>query len=105
MSSLYISEYRRVGREAHGGPGATIPAPLEPAIRNQKISISGTSSQSKPFDPETALVLVSADAVCSIKFGEDPVAKTTDFRMPADSGQFFSINPKSGLKIAVVSNT
>lgn len=105
MAVLYISEYRRIGREPHGGPGTTIPSPLEPSLRNQTVAIGATSAQSLQLDNETTLVLVSTDAVCSIKFGEDPVAKSTDLRMPADSGQFFAVSPNSKLKIAVITNT
>lgn len=106
MAVLYVTEYRRLGREAHGGPGNNIQSPLEPSTKTQTIAIGATSAQcAVAFDAETTIVELHTDAICSYKFGKDPTAKTTDHRMAANGSKFFCVEPNSGLKVAVISNT
>lgn len=105
MAVVYISEYAKLGREAYGGPGTNIQAPLEPAIRNQTVAIGASSIQSSEFSKETTIVLVATDAICSVKFGANPNAKSTDMRLAANTSQFFAVAPGSQLKVAVITNS
>lgn len=105
MAVLYIKEYAMLGREAHGGPGTSIQAPLEPALASQIKAIGATSIQSNAFQPDTSIVLLATDAICSVEFGEDPTATASSLRLAANSSQFFAVKPGSNLKVAVITNS
>ena len=105
MAVVYVNEYSKLGREAYGGPGTNIQAPLEPAIRTQTLAIGASSVQSLEFNKETTLVLLATDAICSYKVGTDPVAKAIDMRLAANTSQFIAVPPNSGLKVAVITNS
>lgn len=76
-----------------------------PDIATQNIAISGSSTRvTNAFNAKTAIVTLTTDAICSIKFGGSGVtAATTDFRLPADTIISFSVQPNQ--YIAVISNT
>jgi len=106
MAVLYVVEYAQLGREVYGGPGTLIQAPLEPALATQNIAIGSSSVQcTNPFNDQTTLVLVSTDAICSIAFGTNPNAKSTNHRMAANAAQFFAIPAGKQFKIAVITNS
>ena len=103
---VYIREYKQLGREAYGGAGVAIQAGLEPAIKQQApIAIGASSVQSEPFDDDTALVLITTNAICHIEFGTNPAANTNKHRLAADAAQFFAVKPGSKLKVAVITGT
>lgn len=102
LMKLYISEYDNTTETRERG--WTVAAPKEPALVVQTpVAISGTSAQSAAFNQYTRFVMVHADVICSIRFGEDPTATIDDARMVADETRFFGVRP--GDRIAVISNT
>ena len=92
MASLYITEFV----EMYGN------CPVQPAIAEQVVEITGNSLQSRPFHRNTKYVLLSPDANCSVRFGDDPEALVTSERLWAYSWIPFSVSP--GHKVAVISN-
>lgn len=92
MATLYVTEFTGM----HGN------CPVQPAVAEQAVAISGHSEQSKPFQPSTQFVLLSPDQTCSIKFGQDPQATTASQRLSAGSWIPFHVTP--GLKVAVIAN-
>ena len=98
MGSLYISEYEGL---AHLG-GGRLPAMSEPSLATHVVAIGGASAQSPAFSTGTHLVRVHADANCSLKFGQNPTASTTDLRTSAGFTEYFAVNP--GDKVAVIAN-
>lgn len=96
MASLYIAEYD--GYLVNG-----VQVPREPPLAEQKITISGVSAASAAFNTQTKLVRLHTDAICSVLFGETPVATAAKQRLPADATEFKST--QAGHKVAVISNT
>ena len=105
MAVLYINEYARLGRERYAGTGNNIQSPLEPAIASSTVAIGGGSLQSPIFNPDTTLVMLHTDAICSIQFGVDPAASTQTFRLPANATQFYAVEPGKNMRVAVITNT
>lgn len=99
MSNLYISEYADVGHL----PGL-IPAGAEPNINDQLVNFAGASVQSNAFKSNTQIVRIHPDAICSIAFGTNPTATTTNKRMVAGQTEYFTIGAYSNLKVAVIAN-
>lgn len=97
MATLYICEYSDV---LHG-PGESSVG-MEPGTDQTPITIS-TSSQSLAFKANTRLVRIHTDAICSIVFGANPTATTSNKRLPANQTEYFGVVP--GMKLAVVTNT
>jgi len=98
MSTLYISEYVNL---AAANAGAQIGQ--EPAIAEQAIAIGAGSTQSVAFQSGTRFVRLHCDAICSVKFGLDPVATAVIKRMVAGQTEYFGV--KGGGKLAVIANT
>lgn len=73
MATLWITEYSQM---SYDGGGFRAPAPLEPALAVQTVTIGAGSAQSEAFHPACRIVLLTADADCHIAFGADPTATT-----------------------------
>lgn len=100
MASLYITEYAELARDEKGVP---IAAGREPAVAEQKITITGSSASSSTFNKLTKFVLLHVDAVTHVVFAESPTADATNRRMPADSSQFSGVS--RNLKVAGISGS
>lgn len=100
MATLYISEFG--GISSIGSNQAQVLP--QPATADQTVAIAGASARSAAFNARTKAVLLSADSVCSIKFGDTSVVATAgNFRLSADTPIPFSVEP--GGFVAVISNT
>lgn len=95
MGTLYITEY-------YSGSSAGIPVVRKPALVTQTVGIGAGSLQSAAFGGDTKLIRVHTDAICSVAFGTNPVATTSDARMAANQTEYWEVVP--GLKLAVISN-
>lgn len=97
MATLYITEYP----SASSGNG--MPVPLCPALAKQIVAI-GAVAPSAPFSPNTRLIRVHADAICSVEIGgTGPVATVTSQRMAAGQTEYFGVTPND--KLSVITNT
>lgn len=100
MATLYVTEYAGLGSSS----GATVQAVAGPPAVEQTVAISGTSAQSAAFGPNTILVRLHTDAICSVKpGGTNPVATASSGRMIAGQTEYFRVTP--GDKVAVITNT
>jgi hypothetical protein len=102
MAVLYITEYSRTGSSQYS---QEIPAPLEPPVAEQTVSIGVASAQSSALNNTTRLIAVHADAICHIAIAANPTATTSNRRIPADGTWFVCVPPESGFKIAVIEGT
>ena len=102
MATIYITEYKNLGYVG-GGLGQLAQAPVEPAIADQSITITGASAQSSAFNASTTLIRVHTDATCSIKIGINPTAVTTAHRMAANETDYYAVIP--GQLLAVITNS
>lgn len=100
MATLYISEYSSVLMQT-----GKVPIALEPAVNDQTVAIGGSSTQSTAFKNNTNFVRLETDAICSIAFGTNPTATTSNKRLQAGDIEYFGLQPGQTLKVAVISNT
>lgn len=100
MAKVYIAEFGAAGT---GGGGGDLQISEMPPLREQTVSISGSSVQSAAFGAGTEFIRVQVDAICSIAIAESPTATTSKMRLAADQTEYFGV--RSGLKLAVITNT
>ena len=98
MATLYINEYNSVLYDR-----AVIPS--EPAIATQTVAIGSSSAQSATFTQNTRFVLLSTDAICSVAFGSNPTATSSNIRLPADTLILMSVPQNQAYMVAVITNT
>jgi hypothetical protein len=95
MATLYIAEFETLG------VGGNL-APMPP-VTEQTRSLSGSSAQSSAFNAKTRYVRLTTDAICSIAFGANPTATTSNMRFPANHAEYFAVQP--GDKLAAITNS
>ena len=104
MATLYIAEF--LGVAAVGTPVTLGPADAQiggtPPQAEQTVSIGGASVPSAAFGSRTRMVRIHTDAICSIAWGQSPVATTVNMRLAANQTEFFGVTP--GFKVAVIAN-
>lgn len=98
MANLYISEYAQPSASS-----AQDQITVEPST--DQVVVFTTTTQSTTLLPNTQLVRVHSDGICSIKVGVNPTATTSNKRLVAGQDLFFQIPLSSGFKIAAVTNT
>lgn len=99
-ASLYISEFPTPVSQVGTATGQVYP---QPSITDQIVSISGSSTQSAAFSATTHAVQVECDTDCSVSFGANPTATTTNYLMGDGTPYQFTVIP--GQKVAVIANT
>lgn len=99
MATVYISEYSVLARDEKG---MAVPVGIEPPLAEQTVAI-GVAAQSAAFNAETKYIRVHTDAICSIAFGANPTATTSNKRLAANSTEYFGV--KAGDKLSVIANT
>lgn len=100
MAKLYITEYRRLGKDKSGN---VIQTGQNPPLATQVVNITAGSLQSAFFNASTSLIRVHTDAICSVELGENPTATTNSTRMAANTTEYLAVS--NALKIAVITNT
>jgi hypothetical protein len=100
MSTLYIAEVSDLGIDTLG---RIVMAPVMPPAVEQTVSIGGSSAQSNAFGSSTTFVQIHADSICSIAFGANPTATTSNQRLAANDTRFYAV--VAGEKVAVISNS
>lgn len=100
MATLYITELDDLPVDNMGRP---IAAPKMPPVAEQTKAIGGASAASNAFTTRTRFIQLHTDAICSVAFGDAPVATTSNQRLAAGETRFYGVVP--GQKVAVISNT
>jgi hypothetical protein len=97
MAFLYIWEFSetvvRDGTQIPKAPGI---------IQQTPVAITVGSLQSAKFNTATSFIYISADQICSIVIGTNPVATLNSFRIPQGEIIPWGVNP--GDQIAVIAN-
>lgn len=101
MSTLYITEYADLGTHTMN----PLNDPQEPELNTQTVAIGASSTQSSALKNNTQMVRVHTDSICSVLFGNNPTATTSNRRMVAGQTEYFRIPVDSSLKVAVITNT
>jgi hypothetical protein len=97
---LYIREY--ITTSVPGPSGDGFQCPQEPGQVDQVVGISGSPTQSAAFGPTTKMIRVECDSICSIVFGVNPTATTSNARLAANQTEYFGV--VQGQKLSVISN-
>lgn len=93
-ATAYITEFQR-------NPTVTYQAAITPALANQAIAISASSSQSAAFTSATTMIRVHCDADCWLSIGgTNPTATTSMLPLAAGETEYFLVTP--GDKLAVI---
>lgn len=100
MAKLYVTEF--VGADEKTNVLVPV-AKMAGIVEQTPVTISGTSAQSAVFGSAAGLVRVHSDASCSIAFGTNPTATTSNMRLSAGQAEYFAVHP--GYKVAVIANT
>jgi hypothetical protein len=103
MSTLYIREHARQGRDISGQILGGIPA--YPSAAEQTVAIGGASAASAAFQASTTQLVLCSDVACSVAIGVAPVATATNWRLAANVPVSIAVREASNLKLAVIANT
>lgn len=100
MATVYVTEFP----SASSGNG--MPVPACPPIAKQIVAIT-TATLSAAFSPNTRLIRVHADAICSVEVGGQvtgaATVTTASQRMAAGQTEYFGVTP--GDKLSVITNS
>jgi hypothetical protein len=99
MAKLYITEY--TGTITPAAPDIV----AEPAAVDQTPVTYSTSTQSAAFGSTTSIVRLHTDSICSVAFGTNPTATTSNRRMAANQTEYFIVPTGLAYKVAAVTNT
>jgi hypothetical protein len=100
LAYLYITEHVDLAVDARG---QVISLGEDTGLDQPRLAISGSSGQSLATRKATKFIRLHTDAICSVSFGSNPTATTSNRRMAANQTEFFAI--KGGNKVAVISNS
>lgn len=102
MAILYVTEYSDEGQTVRGmAPVAAVNA----TTVDQTPVTFGATTQSAAFASTTVLVRIHTNSICSIAFGTNPTATTSNKRMAADQTEYFSVPVGQSYKVAAIINT
>lgn len=101
MATLYVSEFSIPGNLVNI---QSIGAVSQPSVNDQTVTFT-TTTQSAAFKNNTNVVRIHTDGICSIAFGTNPTATTTNARMTAGSTEYFVVPQGQSFKVAAVTNT
>jgi type IV pilus biogenesis protein CpaD/CtpE len=96
---LFITEYRDLARDTGHNH---IAAGMEPAIAEQTITVSASSTQSAAFNAQTSFVMVHAQEATCLKWGTNPTAVTSAQRMAAGETRYVGVPPGKSFKVAAI---
>lgn len=102
MATLYIAEYASI---SIGQAGRLHQHPDEPPLNEQTLSIGVGSNASAAFQPQTRMVRLHTDAICSVAFGTNPTATTNNQRLAANQTEYKGVPLGQGFKVAVIQNS
>lgn len=104
MTKLYVTEYAEL--TLVGTPnGVPAQCPKEPPLASQVVDFTAGAAQSAAFNAKTTFVRLQSDAACSVKFGADPTATTSDQRLAADQETYRGVaGDGSAAKVSAIAN-
>ena len=81
--------------------GRMFPVAVVPAVATQSMAVTAGSTTSAAFNSDTRLVRITADELCRVEFGTDPVAGATAMQLQPGAVEYFGL-PATGFKLAVI---
>ena len=104
-TTLYIAEYQ--DWPSTGTATGNFQVVRDPPIAEQTITIGASSAKSNAFNPQTRIVRLHSDSVCSIAIGPQATitAAATNQRMAANQTEYKLVVNNAGHGVAVITNT
>lgn len=103
MATLYVTEFKSMGR---GANGLEMQAPLAFPTTSQKVSFTGTAGTiANAVGSETTLLYIMADAAAYISLGGSPTATANDMAVPGEVPLWLAVEPNSGLKVSAITRS
>ncbi len=99
MAKAYITEHR-LGLRTDSGNHIQIPGDYG---IDQVVDFTAGATQSTAFNSTTRYISIGTDSTCSIAFGDNPTATTSNRRLPANFFGYFPVS--GGQKVSFISNT
>jgi hypothetical protein len=98
---LYATEYGSLLADSSSGSAHF---PLSPPTAEQVIAVSGISTMSAPFQPNTRLVRLHTTVVCSFRVDGLTAVATAGLsaRLPANGTEWYATNGSNGAAVAVI---
>jgi len=81
--------------------GRMFPVVVVPAVATQSMAVTAESTASAAFNSATRLVRITADELCRVEFGTDPVVRETSMQLQPGAVEYFGL-PATGYKLAVI---
>ena len=81
--------------------GRMFPVVVVPAVATQSMAVTAGSTTSAAFNSASRLVRITADELCRVEFGTDPVAGATAMQLQPGAVEYFGL-PATGYKLAVI---
>jgi hypothetical protein len=89
MPTLYITELANVGADTQA---CGVAAPRVPPLNEQTINLTGSSTPSAPWGPNTRYVMLNTDTACYLAWGPPtPVVPGPQQRMGANETRFYGV--------------
>jgi len=99
MSKLNITQYEHMGRDPKSSP---VPVGENSETVSDDVSFTSSSVQSDAFNVRTSFVRLVSSADCRLSFGVNPTAAATDVLLVAGQSEYFGLNGKYSLRVAVI---
>jgi len=97
-STCFVTEFT-------AAPPPMYQAAMQKPLAEQTVAISGSSTASAAFQPNTILVRITCDASASIEFGTAPTATTGAMLLPSGAIEYFTVPGGQAFKVAVIANS
>lgn len=103
MATLYVTEFKSMGR---GANGLEMQAPLAYPTVSQSKAFTGTAGViDNAVSDETTLLYIITDAAAFIKLGGSPTATSADIAVAGEVPIWLAVEPNSGLKVSAVTRS
>lgn len=102
MSKLYVTEFANSIRLAGNDNVNAVSVPVN--VDQTPVTYT-TSTQSAAFASNTSMIRLHTDGICSVAFGTNPTATANNFRMNANTTEYFAVPTGAAYKVAAITNT
>lgn len=102
MSTLFVAEFCRAGRDADGHD---TPNPQYPSLAEYTIALTASSAAGQVLNAQTTEVALCSDVACSFSVSTAGTATATNRYLPANTPIVIAVRAGQGYKIAALTNS
>lgn len=101
-TQMSVTEFLNVGNAGTNFQNPAEIAMTPPVVDQGSVSFGGGATQSAAFNASTRYVRLLCDVQCSVAFGANPTATTSNMVLPAGLPEYFGVI--AGQKVSVIAN-